>query len=75
MAKITIGSGFSRLAEEEEEMRKAAAALPADWDIEMSGDSTTGIFRVSITQPHGTAVTSFAPGESDRAVRYLQSLV
>ncbi len=78
MAHITIGLGFLRKPDQEKELRKAAAALPDDWTIEMSGGpgGSLGIFDVVVKKPGGTEIVrkSFVTDNVDDAIRFLQGL-
>lgn len=78
MAKITIGLGFLRTPEQEEELRKAAASLPDDWTIEMSGGphdvNSPGIWDTRVFGPDLEMRKSFGPDGVDAAIRLLQEL-
>lgn len=74
MADVTIGSGFVRTPEQEAEIRRVAATLPATWKIELFGSPTTGIFSVRTTGPDIRADVSFGPDGCDSAIQYLRAL-
>ncbi len=78
MANITIGLGFLRTPDQENELSKAAADLPDDWTIEMSGGAhgvnSPGIWDTRVLGPDLEMRKSFGPDGVDAAISMLQGL-
>ncbi len=71
MARITIGLGFVRTLDQEKEWRRAAAAMPEEWEIVMVG---RGIFEVSLKGPGLDAGKTFGHDGSADVLGYLESI-
>jgi hypothetical protein len=78
MAIVTIKPGFLRSPDQEKELRKAAAALPDEWTIEMSAGPNdvkpAGIWEVRVFGPDFDNTASFGPDGVDAAMRLLKRL-
>jgi hypothetical protein len=76
MAKITIGLGFMRTPAQEDKLRKAAAALPDDWTIEMFGEpGETRIWDVRVVRPSVSNLNrAYGPANVNDAIRMLEAL-
>jgi hypothetical protein len=69
VAKMTIGLGFIRTADEEESWRRLAAGMPEGWEIKIVGSR---VFEVCITGPGVYAAKTFAPDGAGDVLRYLE---
>jgi hypothetical protein len=78
MANVTIRPGFLRSPDQEKELRKAAAALPDEWTIEMwegaNGVKPAGAWKLRVFGPDFDNTASFGPDGVDAAMRLLKRL-
>jgi len=78
MANVTIRPGFLRSPDQEKELRKAAAALPDEWTIEMSagpnGVKPPGGWELRVFGPDFDRTASFGADGVDAAMRLLKRL-
>ena len=78
MANVTLRPGFLRSPDQEKELRKAAAALPDEWTIEMSagpnGVKPAGAWELRVVGPDFDRTASFGPEGLDAAMRLLKRL-
>ena len=78
MANVTIRPGFLRSPDQEKELRKAAAALPDEWTIEMSaaanGARPKGAWDLRVFGPDFDRTASFGSDGVDAAMRLLKRL-
>jgi hypothetical protein len=78
MANVTIRPGFLRWPDQEKELRKAAAALPDEWTIEMSagpnGVKPPGAWELRVFGPDFDRTASFGADGVDAAMRLLKRL-
>ena len=72
MARMRIALRIVR-PDHEKELRKASAALPDDWAVEISRNPGLGI-EVRVTGPGVAVVKTFAPGTPADIVGYLEDL-
>jgi hypothetical protein len=73
MAQLTIGLGFMPTLEQEEALRKAAAAYPNDWAIELCDEIAIGIWSVRFLGPGLDKRFTYGPKDVDNAIRLLQN--
>jgi hypothetical protein len=73
MASIQIADGILRAADHEGEIRKAAAALPDDWKVEVKLNPALGL-DVRVVGPGLALSKAFARDGASEAVRYLEVL-
>lgn len=73
MASIQIAVGIMRSVDHEEEIRKAAAALPDDWKVEVKSNPGIG-FDVRVVGPGLALSKAFARDDAPEAVRYLTAI-
>jgi hypothetical protein len=72
MARMRIALRIVR-PDHEKELRKASAALPDDWSVEIGRNPGVGI-EVRVTGPGVAVVKTFAPGAPADIVGYLEDL-
>ena len=73
MASIQIALGILRSGDHEKEIRKAAAALPDDWKVEVKSKPGIG-FDVRVVAPGLALSKAFERDDAPEAVRYLTAI-
>ena len=73
MVSIQIAVGVMRSGDHEKEIRKAAAALPDDWKVEVKSNPGIG-FDVRVVGPGLALSKAFARDDASEAVRYLTAI-
>jgi hypothetical protein len=73
VASIQIAAGIMRSGDHEKEIRKAAAALPDDWKVEVKSNPGIG-FDVRVVGPGLALSKAFARDDAPEAVRYLTAI-
>jgi hypothetical protein len=73
VANIQIAVGIMRSGDHEKEIRKAAAALPEDWRVEVKSNPGIG-FDVRVVGPGLTLSKAFEREAASEAVRYLTAI-